>query len=94
MTADLIFNYLMDEAPVIASVGLAVWFISNQINKRSLADAKDEKRKALQDARLANSIDGLTKKLDEVIETIKHMDGRLDHHETEIALLKQKQDAA
>ena len=79
MVLDAIFTYALEHAPTVVAVGAAVWYITKRSNKREL-----------QDARLTESIDGLGEKFEDLAESIKHQDGRLNEHDVEIALLKQK----
>ena len=79
MPIEEVFLYVLDEAPAVAVVAGLVWLFSRR-----------DGRQRHTDERLAISIDSLPEKLDTVVEAIEHMDSRLDNHEVEIALLKQR----
>lgn len=75
---EVVLPYLIEQAPLLVVVGFGVWSLTRRDGDRKLHES-----------RLADSIDGLAKKLDKVVDAIEHMDGRLNQHDTEIALLKQ-----
>ena len=77
----------------IAFVGIAITIIGSTATGIGYLVHR-ETTHAVSDALLADAVNGFTSELAEFKEVVKHMDGRLNLHETEIALIKQRQDAA
>ncbi len=52
--------------------------------------AKQQTARAVSDARLADAVDRLTNEISEVVDAIKHLDDRVDNHDTRISVLENR----
>lgn len=83
MTPEMLFGFIGLGLTIIGSTITGVVFLSRRETKR-----------AVDDVLIATEIRGLAKEVSEFKVVVEHLDGRLNDHEREIALIKQKQEAA